>query len=67
MIVFTQFSYTSVKKFLMASSVCGLVGFAAMDVEERDEVVDAAVAVVGFVGWCRSRNLMLPPVMKQDI
>lgn len=67
MIVFTQFSYTSVKKFLMASSVCGLVGFAAIEVEERDELVDAAVAVVGFVGWCSSRNLMLPPVMKQDM
>jgi hypothetical protein len=35
MIVLTQFSYTSVKKFLMASSVCGEVGFAAMEVLAR--------------------------------
>lgn len=35
----TQFSYTSTKKFLMASSVAVLVGFAAMEVDEREDPV----------------------------
>ena len=39
--VFTQFSYTSVKNCLIASSVWGDVGFAGMDVLAR---VDVAVA-----------------------
>jgi hypothetical protein len=65
-------SYTSPKKFLMASSVCGLVGLAPTEVELRVVVVEvpppappAAVAVA--VGWCRSRNLTLLAVMKQDM
>lgn len=36
MMALTQFSYTSLKKFLTASSVAGLVGFAPMAVEERE-------------------------------
>jgi hypothetical protein len=50
--VLTQFSYTSVKNCLMASSVCGEVGLAPMDVLEREVLADA--------GWgaCRRRNLM---------
>jgi hypothetical protein len=50
------------KKFLMASSVAGLVGLAAMDVEDRDEAPEAAA-----VGWCSRRNLTLAPVTKQDM
>jgi hypothetical protein len=56
----------------MASSVCGLVGLAPTEVELRVVVVEvpppappAAVAVA--VGWCRSRNLTLLAVMKQDM
>ena len=60
MMVLTQFSYTSTKKLRTASSVCGLVGFAAMDVEDREE---AAAAELGVVGWWSRRNLMLPAVM----
>lgn len=43
MIVLTQFSYVSVKNCLIASSVWGEVGFAAMDVLAR--VIDVAA------GW----------------
>lgn len=43
----TQFSYTSIKKLRTASSVCGLVGFAAMEVEDRDEAAAAELGVVG--------------------
>jgi len=43
MIALTQFSYTSWKKFLMASSVAGLVGLAPMAVDDRDDgVLDGA-------------------------
>jgi hypothetical protein len=48
----TQFSYTSVKNCLMASSVWGAVGLAPMDVLERD-----AFAAAGCEGACRRRNL----------
>lgn len=43
MIVLTQFSYTSTKNCLIASSVAGAVGFAAMeeDVLEDRELVFA--------------------------
>jgi hypothetical protein len=51
MMVLTQFSYTSVKNCLIASSVCGDVGFAPMDVLERD------VLPAGCEGACRRRNL----------
>jgi len=40
---FTQFSYTSRKNCLIASSVCGEVGFAAIDV--------LALLVFVEVGW----------------
>jgi hypothetical protein len=52
MMVLTQFSYTSVKNCLMASSVCGDVGLAPIDVLEREVFADA--------GWgaCRRRNLI---------
>lgn len=40
MTVLTQLSYTSMKKFLIASSVAALVGFAPMDVEAREEAAD---------------------------
>jgi hypothetical protein len=50
MIVFTQFSYTSPKNCLIASSVWGEVGFAAMEVEARLVFVDG-------VGAWRRRNL----------
>lgn len=50
----TQCSYTSVKNWRMASSVWGEVGFAAMDVEAREEM-DAPVGVAGE--W-RMRNFM---------
>jgi hypothetical protein len=52
MIVLTQFSYTSVKNCLMASSVWGAVGLAPMDVLERD-----AFAAAGCEGACRRKNL----------
>jgi len=66
----------------MASSVCGDVGFAPIEVElrvdedalevlVREEVVvvrpEGAVVVVLPVGWCRRRNLTLPAVMKQEM
>ena len=62
----------------IASSVAGEVGFAAMDVEdedtrdERDDVEglraeEAPEAEGGGVGRCRRRNLMLPPVRKQEM
>ena len=60
---------------MMASSVCGLVGFAAMEVEFRvedvgwrvDDVFEAAD--VGEVpgGWWRRRNFVLEAVVKQDM
>jgi len=55
----------------MASSVCGLVGLAPTDVELRAVVVVAPpmalLVVVAPGGWCRSRNLVLEPVMKQEM
>lgn len=56
-----QFSYTSVKKFLMASSVAGLVGLAPMAVDERE-----VGGPGGRAGWWRRRNLTLPAVTKHD-
>lgn len=38
MIALTQFSYTSVKNILMASSVAWLVGLAPIAVDDRDDV-----------------------------
>ena len=58
----TQLSYTSMKKFLIASSVAGLVGFAAIDVDDREDAVEAAV-----VGWWSSKNLTFAPVMKHEM
>ena len=52
MIVLTQFSYTSAKNCLMASSVCGEVGFAAMDV-----LALVVFATAGWEGACRRKNL----------
>jgi hypothetical protein len=46
MTALTQLSYTSVKNILMASSVAGLVGFAPIAVDDREELVD-----VGTIGW----------------
>lgn len=62
MMALTQFSYTSVKNILMASSVAGLVGLAPMAVDDRDEPPD-----VGTMGWCSRRNLTLPAVTKQEM
>jgi len=62
MMALIQFSYTSMKKLLMASSVAALVGFAPMDVEDLDDVDET-----GCDGWCNSRNLTLPPVMKHEM
>ena len=53
MIVLSQFSYTSVKKALMASSVAGDSGFAAMDVLAR-----LAFVGEGRVGEWRRRSFM---------
>jgi len=53
-----------VKKFLIASSVCGLVGLAPIDVEFR---VVPPVAPAGFRGWCSSKSLTFPPVMKHEM
>lgn len=55
-----QLSYTSMKKFLMASSVAGPVGLDAM--EDRDEAVEA-----GAEGWWRRRNLTFAAVTKQEM
>jgi len=52
MIVLTQFSYTSVKNCLIASSVWGDVGFAAIEVLAR-----VVVVVAGWEGAWRRRNL----------
>lgn len=46
----------------MASSVCGDVGLAAMDVEALDEID----VPVGAAGEWSKRNFILPGVMKQD-
>lgn len=62
MMALTQFSYTSVKNILMASSVAGLVGLAPMAVDDRDEEPD-----VGTMGWWRRRNLTLPAVTKHEM
>jgi len=62
MMALTQFSYTSVKKFFMASSVAALVGFAPIAVLDLDEAAD-----VGVEGWWRRRNLTLPPVTKHEM
>lgn len=63
MTALTQFSYTSAKNILMASSVAGLVGLAPMAVEEReDEGPDD-----GAEGWCSSRNFTFAPVTKHEM
>jgi hypothetical protein len=62
MIALTQFSYTSVKNILMASSVAGLVGLAPIAVDNRDDAPD-----VGTMGWWSRRNLTLPAVTKHDM
>lgn len=81
MMALTQLSYTSKKKFLMASSVAALVGLAPMDVDAREEGAVAAEpllptarpplspGVYAFAaedGWWRRRNLVLAPVTKQE-
>jgi hypothetical protein len=62
MTALTQFSYTSRKKLLIASSVAALVGLAPTAVAERDEAV-----VICADGWCRRRNFVLAPVTKQEM
>lgn len=62
MTALTQFSYTSAKNILTASSVAGLVGLAPMAVEARDKG-----SADGAEGWCRSRNLTFAPVTKHEM
>lgn len=67
MAVFTQFSYTSLKKFLMASSVAALVGFAPMDVDARDEVAavtaDAVLLPAPSIPLAAIRGPPAPPML----
>jgi hypothetical protein len=60
MVAFIQFSYTSVKKFLTASSVAALVGLEAMEAR-------LAAAEAGVEGWWRRRNFTLAPVTKHEM
>jgi hypothetical protein len=59
------------KKFLIASSVAGAVGLymlLLLRVDAAAEERDATVFVAAWVsGLERSRNLMEPPVMKQEM
>jgi hypothetical protein len=74
MMVLTQASYTSRKKFFMASSTAGEVGLYAAVVYAEDRAEEAADApreaelLVEWVsGQERRRNLMLPAVRKAEM
>lgn len=70
MSVFIHASYTSRKKFLIASSVAGAVGLYAAEllyVELREAAAEPTVEEADREesGDVRRRNLTLPPVRKQ--